>query len=600
MAERYDEQLILGYIEGDLSPDQVASFEAQLGQDARLRNLVAQLLVDRNTLRAMPRSDAPAELLDRVNQSLERRMLLGSAQPEAEAAAPRRSYRFSRLLAYAALFIFVVGLIGVVVQTLVDPRLNNLATSNHAATGEAASSTTENRNALAKISPVDRLGPPSDKRVAMSKLGRQDEDDSLPVTADAPAGPAASADSARNNEKDSASVVTLADGRERKLELGLQPAPGDRHSNGKNQFLTNGSATNAVPGKLGSKPAAPALPEPQRFITGVTPLEHKPAEVNPANNMPGARVSLEYSQEGAMKTAQAIADNEVRSRPVAAAIRGQMDDLLDSLKEKPQAEGTVLIPDARVVISAPRADAAELAVVEWARANGASVIPLPAEQQAGEQGDAPGGSPRVTSQSTLPQPPVKRVTLELRGSQVAQLVEHLNARAGLYASLAPLPAPSRVRLGDELAGASDSGGLSGKSHTAKGTREMLDRDLAKANAPAESHAKADVDKTGHTAGIAAAGGGEQNKKTEARAEAAAAAPRPAGNETAGGAGGALPAAFGPPATQPAGAAGKQTQSIPGLANIGPDDRISLPIFIQESGPKTSPPASAAPAAAPQR
>ena len=75
MADRYDEELFLGYIEGDLTPEQTREFEKQLVDDARLRNLVAQLVIDRHRLRNLPKEDAPPNLMDAVNQHLERTMI---------------------------------------------------------------------------------------------------------------------------------------------------------------------------------------------------------------------------------------------------------------------------------------------------------------------------------------------------------------------------------------------------------------------------------------------------------------------------------------------------------------------------------------------
>jgi hypothetical protein len=88
MAERYDENLFLGYVEGDLPPQDAARFEALMAQDARLRSLVAQIRADRQALRSLPLEQAPAELLDRVTAKIERHLLLGDPAPEA-APGPR-------------------------------------------------------------------------------------------------------------------------------------------------------------------------------------------------------------------------------------------------------------------------------------------------------------------------------------------------------------------------------------------------------------------------------------------------------------------------------------------------------------------------------
>ena len=76
MADRYDERLILGYVESDLDESEKGRFERLLREDPRLRNLVAQLLGDRQNLREMPRAPAPDGVMEPVNAHLERHMLL--------------------------------------------------------------------------------------------------------------------------------------------------------------------------------------------------------------------------------------------------------------------------------------------------------------------------------------------------------------------------------------------------------------------------------------------------------------------------------------------------------------------------------------------
>ena len=72
MAEQFDEARFLGYIEGDLSPKEKQEFETQLQSDARLRSLVAQMMLDRHHLRQIPHQEAPPQLMEQVHQQLER------------------------------------------------------------------------------------------------------------------------------------------------------------------------------------------------------------------------------------------------------------------------------------------------------------------------------------------------------------------------------------------------------------------------------------------------------------------------------------------------------------------------------------------------
>lgn len=88
MLEGHDENTILGYVEGDLNAGDRAAFEALLARDESLRQLVGELIRDRETLRAVPAEEAPPYLMARVTEALERQMLI------AEPAAQPRVLRF--------------------------------------------------------------------------------------------------------------------------------------------------------------------------------------------------------------------------------------------------------------------------------------------------------------------------------------------------------------------------------------------------------------------------------------------------------------------------------------------------------------------------
>lgn len=107
MLDRYDENLILGYIEGDLSENEQAAFEKLLADDDQLRTLVTRLADDRDMLRTVPAVKAPASVLASVNDSLERDMLLGNEG----AAGPYRFPVWARwATSMAAMLLLAAGL----------------------------------------------------------------------------------------------------------------------------------------------------------------------------------------------------------------------------------------------------------------------------------------------------------------------------------------------------------------------------------------------------------------------------------------------------------------------------------------------------------
>jgi len=132
MTDRYDENLILGHVEGELTAAERSAFERQLADDAELRHLVADMAADRAALRSLRGERAPTGLVDAAIGHLERRMLLDTdAQAEdstvlagpipIRAAAQRRptAKRWLAGLSIAA----VLAVSGAVMwQTLVVPE----------------------------------------------------------------------------------------------------------------------------------------------------------------------------------------------------------------------------------------------------------------------------------------------------------------------------------------------------------------------------------------------------------------------------------------------------------------------------------------------
>jgi len=115
MTDTYNEQTILAYVEGDLSPQQQHAFKLAMLTDAKLKKLVEQMIADRTALRQMPLEPVPVALAEYVDQYLERNMLLGPAQPgvptRTQAERRFRITTTASLTAIAAVLMLGVGLL---------------------------------------------------------------------------------------------------------------------------------------------------------------------------------------------------------------------------------------------------------------------------------------------------------------------------------------------------------------------------------------------------------------------------------------------------------------------------------------------------------
>ena len=117
MAERFDEELMLGYVEGDLTPAQREQFERRLIADPRLRDLLTQMRRDRTALRDLDPQAAPPQLVEHVNHQLERQMLLGDASaPTGRPRSPR--FTAGRIVAYSAVAAMLAVCASIVAITL--------------------------------------------------------------------------------------------------------------------------------------------------------------------------------------------------------------------------------------------------------------------------------------------------------------------------------------------------------------------------------------------------------------------------------------------------------------------------------------------------
>ncbi len=127
MTSRYDQDTILGYVEGELNEDQRAAFETMLEADDELRQLVARLRLDRQMLRGLADERAPEALIDQVMQVHERALLLGDpgAADPLPLSVPMSRRKLRRVLMYSGIAAIVLLSFSVVFHTLIPPGLQH-------------------------------------------------------------------------------------------------------------------------------------------------------------------------------------------------------------------------------------------------------------------------------------------------------------------------------------------------------------------------------------------------------------------------------------------------------------------------------------------
>ncbi len=91
MKPFYDDERISGYLDGELTAEEQASFEEELAQNAELRQVVDELRSLRSDLDLLPRSHLESDFAARVLRRAEREMLSGGKEAPAAAEPPPTS-----------------------------------------------------------------------------------------------------------------------------------------------------------------------------------------------------------------------------------------------------------------------------------------------------------------------------------------------------------------------------------------------------------------------------------------------------------------------------------------------------------------------------
>src|SRR2546423_13555997 len=83
------EARLAAYIDGELDANERAEIEKHLANNPQHKQLIEDLVGQRDFLRALPREKAPPEIAETIHSQLERSVLLGKAGEDTGAAALR-------------------------------------------------------------------------------------------------------------------------------------------------------------------------------------------------------------------------------------------------------------------------------------------------------------------------------------------------------------------------------------------------------------------------------------------------------------------------------------------------------------------------------
>jgi hypothetical protein len=125
MVERYDENMLLGYVEGDLSAGDRAVVEQWVRQDPRLGRLLEQISHDRAAVRQLPDPPAPESIAQELDGQIERLMLMDDTRQPIAGEALRQRFALRKWLVGASIAALFAVASAVVIWSLVidKPRL---------------------------------------------------------------------------------------------------------------------------------------------------------------------------------------------------------------------------------------------------------------------------------------------------------------------------------------------------------------------------------------------------------------------------------------------------------------------------------------------
>ena len=117
------DELLSSFMDGELSPRQRTEVQRMAARNPEVSRRLRQLEKCRTLYASLPPAEAPADMLDQVKQSLERRTLL-RAEPTATPRTAGRIHLVFRKFVAAAAMIALLGVLGAVVYQIVSPVPN--------------------------------------------------------------------------------------------------------------------------------------------------------------------------------------------------------------------------------------------------------------------------------------------------------------------------------------------------------------------------------------------------------------------------------------------------------------------------------------------
>ena len=118
-SENIDE-LLNGFIDGELSPRQLTEVQRLIAHDARILERLQRLQQGRMLLNSLPVEQAPADMPERVKAALEKNTLLGQYAEQYKQIRGTR-HLFGRKLATVAAMVGLVAVLAVVIYSIVAP-----------------------------------------------------------------------------------------------------------------------------------------------------------------------------------------------------------------------------------------------------------------------------------------------------------------------------------------------------------------------------------------------------------------------------------------------------------------------------------------------